>query len=77
MPRMQAFTPEQAARHGMGLALAAREHPERLAIVSRYRDRTFGELLPEEKDRFSHRGQALWRLAAWFSEGDAGARQAR
>jgi long-chain acyl-CoA synthetase len=41
---MQAFTPEQAARHGMGLALAAREHPERLAIVSRYRDRTFGEL---------------------------------
>ena len=40
-------------------------------------DRTFGELLPEEKDRFSHRGQALWRLAAWFSERDAGARRSR
>jgi len=25
--------------------------------------RTFGELGPEEKDRYSHRAQALWRLA--------------
>ena len=37
-------------------------------------DRTFGELLPEDKDRFSHRAQALWRLAAWFSEYHATAR---
>lgn len=28
----------------MGLALIAAEHPERLAIASRYRDRSFGEL---------------------------------
>ena len=26
--------------------------------------RTFAEMEPAEKDRYSHRGKALWRLAA-------------
>jgi XTP/dITP diphosphohydrolase len=30
--------------------------------------RTFAELPPEDKDRFSHRAKALWRLAAWLTE---------
>jgi len=29
--------------------------------------RTFGELEPADKDRFSHRAKALWRLAAWWT----------
>lgn len=37
-------TADQAARSGMRLAHIARECPNRLAIASRYRDRTFGEL---------------------------------
>lgn len=31
-------------------------------------DHSFAELTPEEKDRVSHRGKALRRLAAWFRE---------
>lgn len=30
--------------------------------------KTFGEMAPEEKDRFSHRAQAIWRLVAHLSD---------
>lgn len=44
MPAMQLPPAPEAARSGMRLASIAREFPNRLAIASHYRDRTFGEL---------------------------------
>ena len=59
------MTPDEAARCGMGLALVAQEHPDRLAIVSRYRDRSFGEL----NERANQLARAL--RARGLAEGDS------